>query len=100
MTNVQVRDVPPEVLDALRAEARESGRSLQQHLLTVLTDHTARARRRALFAALDDVVGDGPVLTVDAADAVRAERDAADERDARRALDRWVPGPPSSTPTS
>jgi hypothetical protein len=85
MTSLQVRDVPPDVLDALRAEARDAGRSLQQHLLAVLTEHTARARRQAVFAALDAVLGDDPVITVDAADAVRAERDALDERDAGRA---------------
>ena len=88
MTNVQVRDVPPEVLDALRIEARESGRSLQQHLLLVLAEHTARARRRALFASLDAELGTVPVLTVDAAEAVREERDSLDERDAGRATDR------------
>ena len=90
MTNVQVRDVPPEVLDALRAEAHEAGRSLQQHLLLVLAEHTARARRQALFASLDAALGDVPVLTVDAAEAVRGERDALDERDAARATDRRV----------
>jgi hypothetical protein len=88
MTNVQVRDVPDDVLAALRAEAREAGLSLQQHLLAVLAEHTARRRRQALFAELDTVLGDEPVLTVDAAEAVRAERDALDERDARRAGDR------------
>jgi hypothetical protein len=88
MTNVQVRDVPDDVLAALRTEARDAGRSLQQHLLAVLAEHTARTRRQTLFAQLDAVLGDEPVLTVDAAQAVRAERDVLDERDARRAADR------------
>jgi hypothetical protein len=88
MTNVQVRDVPDDVVVALRAEARESGRSLQQHLLAVLVEHTARARRDALFASLDAALGDEPVLTVDAAEAIRAERDALDGRDAHRAAHR------------
>ena len=87
MTNVQIRDVPNEILEVLRAEARAQGRSLQQHLVLVLAAHTARARRAALFASLDAVLGDEPVLVDDAADAVRAERDALDERDIRRADD-------------
>lgn len=53
--------------------------------MAVLAEHTARARREALFTSLDAVLGDEPVLVDDAADAVRVERDALDERDARRA---------------
>ncbi|WP_322753371.1 hypothetical protein [Frankia sp. Cas3] len=40
---------------------------------------------RALFAYVDGVIGDEPVLTVDPAVAIRADRDERDARDARRA---------------
>ncbi|MGH3432729.1 MAG: FitA-like ribbon-helix-helix domain-containing protein [Thermocrispum sp.] len=85
MTNVQVRNVPTDVLAALRNEAESHGRSLQQHLLAVLDEHTSRARRRAMFDELDTVLGDEPVLDTDAADAVRADRDERDRRDVDRA---------------
>lgn len=78
MTSVQVRNVPEEIVDALRTEAEEHGRSLQQHLLAVLDEHTARTRRQALFHQLDAVLGEAPILTADPADAVRADRDARD----------------------
>jgi hypothetical protein len=74
-------------MDALRAEAEEHGRSLQRHLLAVLDEHTARTRMRAMFARLDAVLGDEPVLTVDPADAIREDRDERDARDAHRAED-------------
>lgn len=81
MTNVQVRNVPEEIVEALRTEAEEHGRSLQQHLLAVLDEHTARTRRQALFHQLDAVLGEEPILIADPADAVRADRDAQDARD-------------------
>ncbi|RCW43645.1 hypothetical protein DFQ14_106123 [Halopolyspora algeriensis] len=87
MHNVQVRDVPPEIYEALRSEAKAEGKSLQQHLLAVLDEHTARTRRQALFRRLDDVLGDEPVLTADPADAVRAGRDEREARDNTRAED-------------
>jgi len=83
VTNVQIRDVPNDILEVLRGPG--AGVGLQQHLVAVLAEHTARARREALFTSLDAVLGDEPVLVDDAADAVRVERDALDERDARRA---------------
>ncbi|MGW5642375.1 FitA-like ribbon-helix-helix domain-containing protein [Saccharopolyspora sp. NPDC003752] len=85
MTSVQVRNVPDDVMDALRAEAEEHGLSLQQHLLSVLEEHTARTRMRNMFAQLDAVLGDEPMLTEDAAEAVRELRDEQDARDADRA---------------
>lgn len=85
MTNLQVRNVPPEIMDALRAEAEQHDRSLQQQVLSVLDEHTARARRRLMLERLDEALGDAPVLDVDAADAIRADRDDRDARDAQRA---------------
>lgn len=85
MTNVQVRNVPDEIVATLRAEAESHGRSLQQHLLTLLDEHTAQARRKAMFDRLDLTLGDKPVIEVDAAEAVRADRDEHDARDEARA---------------
>lgn len=85
VTNLQVRNVPDEIMDALREEASEHGRSVQQHVLTVLDEHTSGTRLRSLFARLDSALEDEPVLTTDPADAVRADRDASDHRDGERA---------------
>lgn len=88
MTNMQVRNVPEAILAALREEAEQHGRSLQQHLLAVLDEHTARARRQEMFDQLDAALGDEPLLDIDPAEAVRADRDERDARDAVRAEDR------------
>lgn len=88
MTNMQVRNVPEAILAALREEAEQHGRSLQQHLLAVLDEHTARARRQEMFDQLDAALRDVPLLDIDPAEAVRADRDERDARDAARAEDR------------
>lgn len=85
MTNMQVRNVPSDILEALRSEADQHGRSLQQHVLSVLDEHTARARRRQLLEQLDVALGGAPVIDVDPAEAIRADRDERDARDAERA---------------
>ncbi len=98
VARARVRNISIEIVDALRADAGKRGRSLEEHQLAVLDEHTARTHMRAIFARLDAVLGDEPVLTVDPADAIRedrAERDARDARDARdtgRAEDyAWAP---------
>jgi plasmid stability protein len=89
MTNVQVRNVPDEILQVLRAEASEAGRSLQQQVLSILEQHTAgarvRAHRKELFAKLDAELGDTNILTTDAAKAIRSVRDERGTELAQRA---------------
>lgn len=74
MTNIQVRDVPKDVHEALVARAARAGQSLQQYL----------ARQLALLASvptLDDVIdrieqrrSGGALTTQDAVEALEAER--------------------------
>lgn len=78
MVNIQVRDVPDEVRDAVAAEADERGQSMQSYLLSTLE---AIARRRRAIAMLKKLGTMGGGYTGPAEDVVeeiasqRAERD-------------------------
>lgn len=45
MTNIHIRDVPPNALDALRAAARRKRRSLNAELVEALVDHAHRLQQ-------------------------------------------------------
>ena len=56
MSQLTVRDVPPDILEELRAEARERGRSLNAQVRAALAEHVARRQRqRRLRAAIPSV---------------------------------------------
>ena len=73
MTNVQVRDVPPEVHEALVRRAALAGQSLQQYL-------TAQLTRLAATPTLDEVLdrierrSKGRLSTAQVLDSLEAER--------------------------
>ncbi len=50
MTNVLIRDVPPDDLDQLRAVAAERGTSLQSYLREAVHDQAVYLRRQAAIA--------------------------------------------------
>ena len=78
MTDVLIRNVPPEVLDALKTRARQHRRSLQQELVAVLE---AAARQvsppgspEAIAAAIRErLAGSGRVFG-DSAELLREDR--------------------------
>jgi len=74
MTSIQVKDVPEDVHATLRRRAASAGQSLQEYLLSRLTDE---ARRPTLDEVLERVEhrSGGRVGLKAAARAVRAERD-------------------------
>ena len=76
MSSVQIRDVPDDVLAALKHRAAENRQSLQRYLLDVLTAEAEVARNADL---LDDAASD-----VGGYPAAPGES-AADLREARRA---------------
>ncbi|HKS47920.1 MAG TPA: hypothetical protein VJT49_22975 [Amycolatopsis sp.] len=89
MTSVQIRNVPDDLTQTLRDEARENGRSVRQQLPVVPREHTARFAPARAFGRVDAVFGAkvGITVDIDPAEAIRADRDERDARDAERAAD-------------
>ena len=78
MTNVQVRDVPPEVVDALKAMASKRQQSLQSYLLDLLKAEAAVETNRALF---EEAAADAAGYAAHPDEAAEAMRQARQERD-------------------
>jgi antitoxin FitA len=60
---LQIRDVPDEVRDALAAQARQRGQSLQAYLLELVRQQAQRANNAALlnrFSGRDDGIRTAP----------------------------------------
>lgn len=78
MTDLLIRDVPPDVHEALKAGAERSGQSLHQYVRGRLVEAAQRSQIESLFAEFLTAHG---VVDVEAAVAdVRAERIARDRR--------------------
>jgi len=79
MVALQIRDVPDDVRDALAAEARTRGKSLQGLLLELVTTEARRTRNLAVLEQFEGR-GDGTCLSedelIEAVEAARAERAA------------------------
>jgi hypothetical protein len=79
MTNVQVRDVPEAVLDALKRRAEAQGLSLQRFLRAVLVAEASVSTNSALLAEAENDADAFPASAGDAAAELarqRAGRDA------------------------
>ncbi len=72
MTDLLIRDVPPEVHEALKAGAERSGQSLQQYVRGRLVEAAQRLQIEFLFAEF--LTAHGVVDAAAAVDSVRAER--------------------------
>jgi hypothetical protein len=90
MSNVQIRDVPQSVLDALKQSAAGRGQSLQGYLLELLTE---QARLAVTTAVLDEAAANARRAGSQPFDSVALVREGRAERDARPAPD--VPSPRS-----
>lgn len=75
MPSVQIKNVPVQVHRVLRRRAGEAGQSLQEYLLTRLVEEAGRPTLDEALRRVDDRSG-GSVPLEDAANAIRAERDA------------------------
>jgi len=72
-----LRDLEPDVVDALRSRAKENGRSLQAEIKDVLRLSLARERRRAFLARVDRFLGETRGRTpLDTTAGIRQDRDA------------------------
>lgn len=72
MANVQVRDVPDDVHEALRRRAAANGQSLNEYLRTELAQLAARPSIAEMAARLRER---GPATTGSSAQLIRALRD-------------------------
>lgn len=75
MPSVQIKNVPVDAHRVLRRRAAEAGQSLQEYLLAHLVEEAGRPTLAEVLRAAGDRAGGGVPL-VDAARAVRSERDA------------------------
>lgn len=78
MTNVQVRDVPADVLDALKKLAAKRQQSLQGYLLDLLKAEAAVETNRAIF---EEAAADAAGYAADADETAESVRQARQERD-------------------
>jgi plasmid stability protein len=79
MPAVHIRDVPTEVLEALRERARFSGRSLNAELVAVLADGARRYQERGTLTRRLAEIADRVNLPPDAPrpeDLIREDRDS------------------------
>ena len=53
MVNITIRDVPPEVRDALAARAKRRGQSAQEFLKATLVDIAAKRDKEEVLASID-----------------------------------------------
>lgn len=75
MATVQVRNLDETTYRTLRTRAAAAGRSLQEYLRELLTESARLPTLEAVFARVEAHTG-GALSLRDAADAVRADRDA------------------------
>jgi hypothetical protein len=79
MTNVQVRDVPEDVVALLKQRAGETGQSLQSYLLTLLTAEAGVVRNDAILDAVSRRKTGWRAGPDDAAELIRQGRRERDE---------------------
>ena len=68
MTNVQIRNVPDEIHEALVRRAAAAGQSLQQYLTAQLTELATRPTMDEVIARIES----GPLGSLSSADAIDA----------------------------
>jgi antitoxin FitA len=79
MPALHIRDVPDEVLDALRERARSSGRSLNAELVALLSEEARRHRERGTLTRRLAEIAERVNLPPDAPrpeDLIREDRDS------------------------
>lgn len=55
MATIQIRDIPEDVYEVIRARARASGRSIQSYMREVVVEVASRPTADEVFAAMDEV---------------------------------------------
>lgn len=75
MPSIQIKNVPPDVHRVLRRRAAEEGRSLQEYLLTKLTEEARQPTTKEFWERVGQRTG-GRLSLKEAVEYIRAERDA------------------------
>jgi hypothetical protein len=78
MTNVQVRDVPENVLALLKRDAARSGQSLQSYLRDLLTSHAGVISNSEIFDRIGKRLDGLQAFEDDAAEIIRQGREERD----------------------
>jgi antitoxin FitA len=83
MAVITIRDVPDGVRDALAAEAREQGQSLQSYLLRLLNRQAAFSRNRLLLHEIERDLAAGGGAGAGAPDAAEVLEQTRGDREPR-----------------
>lgn len=88
MSNVLIRDVPPDDLEQIRSAATERGTSLQNYLLEAVQAQAAYLRRQDALNTVAQRLQGTPEVADEERDAVLDAIDAAHEQRAGQLSDR------------
>lgn len=80
MVNIQVRDVPVDLRNALAAAARTRGQSMQAYLMTLFEEARRRERNLDLLKQLDSLGGGYSGPGANAVDEIAEQREARQRR--------------------
>jgi antitoxin FitA len=75
MTSIQIKNVPPDVHRVLKRRAAEAGMSLQEYLLTKLTEEARQPTLDEFLERVGQRTG-GRMSLEEAVEYIRADRDA------------------------
>lgn len=78
MTNVQIRDVPDDVLGQLKSRAASRGQSLQGYLRDLLAAHAGVIKNDQIFDRVSRRLQGVPAFDDDAAELIRRGREERD----------------------
>jgi antitoxin FitA len=76
MPSIQIKNVPPDVHRVLRSRAAEEGMSLQEYLLKKLTEEARQPTPKEFWERVGQRTGGGNLTPKEAAEYIRAEREA------------------------
>jgi plasmid stability protein len=81
MPSIQIKNVPPDVHRVLRSRAAEEGMSLQEYLLAKLTEEARQPTPKEFWERVGQRTGGGRLTPQEAAEYIRAEREARESRE-------------------
>jgi hypothetical protein len=81
MPSIQIKNVPPDVHRVLKSRAAEEGMSLQEYLLAKLTEEARQPTPKEFWERVGQRTGGGNLTPKEAAEYIRAEREARESRE-------------------
>ena len=80
MPSIQIKNVPSDVHRVLKSRAAEEGKSLQEYLLAKLTEEARQPTPKEFWERVGQRTGGGKLTPQEAAEYIRAEREARESR--------------------